>query len=162
MADPTPMQSSAFAAGDPARRPVGRAVLGSLMVAALFVVAVLPAPTLPTMWSNGPWAQDPYHVVLSFAVFFVPLTAALCMSRVPLCRRTAPLPTRRARDLLRVSRLLLILVLATVASAWTSVALPAQPYSWTGSTVAALAELAVLTIGQIGRASCRERVFALV
>jgi hypothetical protein len=113
---------------------------------ALFVLATLPAPALPTMWSNGPWAQDPYHVVVSFAVLCVPLVALLCMSRVPLCRRNAPLPTRRARDLLRVSRILLILVLAMVASAWISVLLPAQRYSWTGSTMAACAELAVLTV----------------
>ena len=111
------------------------------------MLAILPAPELPTMWSNGPWAQDPYHVVVSFAVFFVPLVSVLCMSRVPLCRRNAPLPTRRVRDLLRISRILLILVLVTVASAWISVALPAQRYSWTGRTVAAFAELAVLTIG---------------
>ena len=111
------------------------------------MLVILPAPALPTMWSNGPWAQDPYHVVVSFAVFFVPLVSVLCMSRVPLCRRDAPLPTRRVRDLLRISRILLILVLVTVASAWISVALPAQRYSWTGWTVAAFAELAVLTIG---------------
>ena len=147
MADLTPTPASALAMGDPARRPVGRAVLGSLALAALFVLVILPAPALPTMWSNGPWAQDPYHVVVSFAVFFVPLVSVLCMSRVPLCRRDAPLPARRVRDLLRVSRVLLILVLVTVASAWISVALPAQPYSWTGATAAAFAELAVLTIG---------------
>jgi hypothetical protein len=104
-------------------------VLGSLTLAAVFVLAVLPAPALPTMWSNGPWAQDPYHVVVSFAVFFVLLVAVLSMSRVPLCRRDAPLPTRRARDLLRISRVLLILALVTVASAWISVAWPAQRYS---------------------------------
>jgi hypothetical protein len=146
MVDLTPTPTPALAVGDPARRPVGLAVLGSLTVAALFVLAILPAPALPTMWSNGPWAQDPYHVVVSFAVFFVPLVSVLCMSRVPLCRRNVPLPTRRVRDLLRISRILLILVLVTVASAWISIALPAQRYSWTGRTVAAFAELAVLTI----------------
>lgn len=147
MTDVTSTPASALAVGDPARRSIGRAVRGSLALATLFVLATLPAPVLPTMWSNGPWAQDPYHVVVSFAVIFVPLLAVLCMSRVLLCRRNAPLPARRARDLLRVSRILLILVLVTVASAWISVALPAQRYSWTDSTVAAFAELAVLTAG---------------
>lgn len=85
-------------------------------MAALFVLAILPAPALPIMWSNGPWAQDPYHVAVSFAVFFVPLVAVLCMSRVLMCRRNVPLPTRRVRDLMRISRILLILVLVTVAS----------------------------------------------
>src|ERR1035437_7457910 len=94
MADLTPTPASALAMGDPARRPVGRAVLGSLALAALFVLVILPAPALPTMWSNGPWAHDPYHVVVSFAVFFVPLVSVLCMSRVPLCRRGAPPPAR--------------------------------------------------------------------
>ncbi len=146
MADLTATPTSALAVGDPARRPVGRAVLGLLTLAALFALVTLPAPELPTMWSNGPWAQDPYHVVVSFAVLSVPLVAGLCVSRVPLCRRDAPLPTRRARDLLRISRILLILVLATVAGAWISVAWPAQRYSWTAPTIAAFAELAVLTV----------------
>jgi hypothetical protein len=146
MADLTATPTSVLAVGDPARRPVGRAVLGLLTLSALFALVTLPAPELPTMWSNGPWAQDPYHVVVSFAVLSVPLVAGLGMSRVPLCRRDAPLPTRRARDLLRISRILLILVLATVAGAWISVAWPAQRYSWTAPTVAAFAELAVLTV----------------
>jgi hypothetical protein len=115
MADLTATPTSVLAVGDPARRPVGRAVLGLLTLSALFALVTLPAPGLPTMWSNGPWAQDPYHVVVSFAVVSFPLVAGLCMSRVPLCRRDAPLPTRRARDLLRISRILLILVLATAA-----------------------------------------------
>src|ERR1035437_10174488 len=79
MVDLTPTPTSALAVGDPARRPAGRAVLGSLTLAALFVLAILPAPALPTMWSNGPWAQDPYHVVVSFAVFFVPLVFGVCV-----------------------------------------------------------------------------------
>lgn len=161
MADLTPTPASALAMGDPARRPVGRAVLGSLALAVLFVLVILPAPALPTMWSNGPWAQDPYHVVVSFAVFFVPLVAVLCMSRVPLCRRDAPLPARRVRDLLRVSRVLLILVLVTVASAWVSVALPAQPYSWTGVNVAAFAELAALSVGLLWAGRLLWRAFEI-
>ena len=124
------------------------------------MLAALPAPALPTMWANGPWAQDPYHVVVSFAVLLVPLAALLCMSRVPLCRRDAPLPTRRARDLLRVSRILLILVLVTVASAWISVPLPAQRYAWTGSTMAAFAELAVLTIASLWAGRLLRRAFS--
>ena len=159
MADLSPTPTSTLAVGDPAHRSVGRAVLGSLTLAALFVLALLPAPTLPTMWSNGPWAQDPYHVVVSFAVFFVPLVAVLSMSRVPLCRRNAHLPTRRARDLLRISRVLLILALVTVASAWISVAWPAQRYSWTGSTMAAFAELAVLTVGLLWAGRLLRRAF---
>ncbi len=147
MADRGPVPTAGLAVGDPVRPPMGRAVLGSLALAALFVLVVLPAPALPTMWSNGPWAQDPYHVVVSFTVIFVPLVALLSLSRVALCRRDAPLPARRARDLLRVSWILLILIAAMVASAWISVPLPAQRYSWTGSTVAAFAELAVLSGG---------------
>jgi hypothetical protein len=146
MVNPPATPALALAVGDPVRRSIGRAVMGSLVVGGLFVLATLPAPALPTMWSNGPWAQDPYHVVVSFAVLFVPLVALLCMSRLPLCRRYAPLPTRRARDLLRVSRILLLLVLATVAAAWISVAAPAQRYGSTSSTAAAFAELGVLTV----------------
>ena len=146
MADPAATPAPALSVGDPARRLIGRAVLGSLALAALFVLATLPEHAVPTMWADGPWSQDPYHVVVSFTVIFIPLVAALCVSRAPLCRRDAPLPTRRARDLLRVSRILVLLVLVMVASAWTSVAFPAQRYSWTGSTVTAFCDLAVLSV----------------
>ncbi len=145
MTNPPAPSAPALPVGDQDRRLIGRAVLGSLALAALFVLATLPVHAVPTMWANGPWLQDPYHVVVSFTVIFVPLVAALCVSRVPLCRRDAPLPTRRARDLLRVSRILVLLVLVMVASAWISVVLPVQRFSWTGPTVTAFGALAVLS-----------------
>jgi hypothetical protein len=158
MADPA-APAPALSVGDQDRRLIGRAVLGSLALAALFVLATLPVHAVPTMWANGPWSQDPYHVVVSFTVIFVPLVAALCVSRAPLCRRDAPLPTRRARDLLRVSRILVLLVLVMVASAWISVALPAQRFSWTGSTVTAFCDLAVLSAASLWTGTLLWRAF---
>jgi hypothetical protein len=159
MTDPAATQAPALSVGDPDRRLIGRAVLGSLALAALFVLATLPVHVVPTMWAYGPWSRDPYHVVVSFAVIFVPLVAALCMSRAPLCRRDAPLPTRRARDLLRVSRILVLLVLVMVASAWISVALPAQRFSWTDSTVTAFGDLAVLSVAALWAGQLLWRAF---
>jgi hypothetical protein len=111
------------------------------------------------MWAHGPWSQDPYHVVVTFTVIFVPLVAALCVSRAPLCRRDAPLPTRRARDLLRVSRILVLLVLFMVANSWFSVALPAQRFAWTASTVTALCDLAVLSVAALWAGNLLWRAF---
>jgi hypothetical protein len=159
MADPAASPAPELSVGDPVRRLIGRAVLGSLALAALFVLATLPVHAVPTMWAYGPWTQDPYHVVVSFAVIFVPLVAALSVSRAPLCRRDAPLPTRRARDLLRVSRILVLLVLVMVASAWISVALPVQRFSWTGSTVTAFCDLAVLSVASLWTGNLLWRAF---
>lgn len=159
MSDAAAVPAPALSVGDQDRRLIGRAVLGSLALAALFILATLPVHAVPTMWANGPWSQDPYHVVVSFAVIFVPLVAALCVSRAPLCRRNAPLPTRRARDLLRVSRILVLLVLVMVTSAWISVALPAQRFSWTGSTVTALCDLAVLSAASLWTGTLLWRAF---
>lgn len=158
---PAPAASPApqLSVGDPARRLIGRAVLGSLALAALFLLATLPVHAVPTMWAHGPWSQDPYHVVVTFTVMFVPLVAALCVSRAPLCRRDVPLPTRRARDLLRVSRILVLLVLSMVASAWISVALPAARFSWTASTVTAFCDLAVLSVASLWVSNLLWRAF---
>lgn len=138
-----------FPVGDPRRAQIGRAVLGTIVLAALFVVLTLPSPNLPTMWVHGPWTVDPYHVMVSFAVPFAALLALVCMLRVPLCRRDEPLPTRRVRDLLRASRLIVALALATVASDWISLPLQPYRYSWEPATVLPLAGLVVLTVASL-------------
>src|SRR5262249_9386457 len=88
-------------------------------------------------------------VVVSFAVPFAALLALLCMFRVPLCRRDEPLPTRRARDLLRASRLIVAVTFATVISDWISLPLQPYRYSWEPATVLPLAGLVVLTVASV-------------
>jgi hypothetical protein len=134
---------------DPRRPLIGRAVLSTLALSALFVVLTLPIAKLPTMWVHGPWTVDPYHVVVSFAVPFAGLLALISISRVPLCRRDEPLPTRRARDLLRASRLIVAVVFFTVVGDWISVPLQRYRYSWGLTTVTPLAGLSVLTIATL-------------
>ena len=134
---------------DPRRPLIGRAVLSTLALTALFFVFTLPTPRLPTMWVHGPWTVDPYHVVVSFAVPFAALLALTCGFRVPLCRRDAPLPMRRTRDLLRASRLIVAVVLLTVIGDWISLPLEHYHYSWALTTVAPLAGLGVLTIAAL-------------
>jgi hypothetical protein len=145
--------------GDPSRRVIGRAVLGSLWLAALFVASAVAAKELPALYVHEPWQDDPYDAVVSFAIFFVPVLAALCALRAPLCRRKAPLPVRRASDLLRASRVLVAVVLVTLAGDWISVALQAQRSAWSVATVVALGGLAAVSVASIAVARELRRAF---
>jgi len=120
-------------------------VLGSLLVAAVFVAFAWSAKELRGLYVHEPWQDDPYDAVVSFAIFFVPLLAGLCMLRVSLCRSRAPLPVRRALDLLRASRVLMGVVLITLLSDWVSVILQAHRSTWTHTTILVICVLALVT-----------------
>ncbi len=134
-----------FPVGDPARPQIGRAVLGSLLVAVVFVAFTWSAKELRGLYVHEPWQDDPYDAVVSFAIFFVPFLAGLCMLRVPLCRREASLPVRRALDLLRASCVLVGVVLVTLLSDWISVVLQAHRSVWTATTAVIICLLALVT-----------------
>lgn len=135
------MMDEVLPVGDPARPAIGRAVLGSLLLAAIFVLFAWSVKELPSLGSHAPWQDDPYDTAVSFAIFFLPLLCALGALRLPLCRRALPLPLQRAADLLRLSRLLVIVVGITLAGDWASVVLGAHRGTWTVATTAPLVGL---------------------
>lgn len=131
--------------GDPVRRAIGRAVLGSMLVAIVFVAFTWTTKELPALYVHVPWRDDPYDTFVSFAIFFIPLITGLCVLRVPLCRRDAPLPLRRALDLLRASRMLVAVVLVTLVSEWASVIVHADRGTSTSTTTVLICILGFLT-----------------
>jgi len=147
-----PEPGSALAVGDPARPALRRAILGTLLAAAVFSVFTGPVKQVSVLYDHAPWLDDPYDTAVSFAMFFVPLFAACCLVRVPLCRRSEPLPLARVRDLLRNCRVVLGAMSVTLLTEWSSVASGANQPQWNWATwlqVGLLAAMTALTAGAV-------------
>jgi hypothetical protein len=138
-------EGSKLEVGDPRRRQLGRAALGTLAVAAIFLVFALAVKQVRGLDHHAPWRDDPYDAVVSFVVFFVPLTAALGIVRISLWRSTLPLPLARVTAVMRGGRVLIGTMLLTVLSDWTSVALQGNHPHLNGTTDVDIALLAVVT-----------------
>ncbi len=144
--------------GDRVRVVVGRAVKGPIVLAVGFVVFIVTAKDVPALYVHEPWQDDPYDAVISFAFLGVPLLTGLSALRGEMCRRAEALPARRVLDLLRLSRVLIVIAL-TLGSEWVSVALGVHGEAWTPVTnivLAVLAALSALTVAagwQLRRAS---------
>ena len=129
------------------RRPgIGRVVVGAMLVAGLFEAFALGAKELRSLGDHAPWMDDPYDVVTSFAIFFIPIVGALSVVRLALCRRLEPLPLSRVIDLLHGCVVLLVVVLATAGSDWIAVASGTDRASWTSVTSAIVAGLGLVTL----------------
>ena len=109
-----PEPGGALAVGDPIRPRIKRAVFAALLAGAIFSVLTGPVKQVAALYQHAPWLNDPYDTVVSFAMFFVPLIAACCLIRLPLCRRSGPLPLARVRDLLRGCQAILAVTAATL------------------------------------------------
>ncbi|MFF9645826.1 hypothetical protein [Kitasatospora aureofaciens] len=95
--------------------------------------------------ADSPWRDDPYDVVVTFTMFFVPLLGALGAARALLCRRDRPLPRHRIEQVLRAGLVCTLLVAATLATDWAAVAVRADRASWGGGTPWLIASLLPLT-----------------
>jgi hypothetical protein len=131
---------------------ISRGVLAVIAVGACFVAFSWTAKELPTLYLHEPWQDDPYDAVVSFAIVAVTMLTALIALRASLFRRNEILPARRAVDLLRAGRANLILVAATLASDWLSVAFRTHRASWTGTTTLVTGGLAAVTVLAAGAA----------
>jgi hypothetical protein len=131
---------------DPRRPTVSRAVGTVLVAAFVFLVFQLPVKQFLGLYDHVPWSDDPYDAVTSFAVFFVPLLALVCLVRIALFRRTEPLAVERVVGVLRASRLALGTMIVTLLSDWTSVALQANRAAWIAGTGVMIAVIAVLSV----------------
>jgi hypothetical protein len=136
----------ALAVGDPARRRIGVAAVMALRTAAAFAVYLWIAKEARPLYVHEPWQNDPYDAVISFAFFFVPILAALCLSRAALCKRTRPLPVRRVRELLIASRLMLAIASVTLGAEWMSFALGVERQQWNSTTQVMLVALGFMTV----------------
>lgn len=142
---------SMLAVGDPRRWRLGGAAFATLAVAALFLAFALVVKQFRGLSNYAPWQNDPYDAVVSFTVFFVPLTAAMGIVRISLCRQKRPLPVARVMSVMRGARVLVGAMLVTVLTDWISVAVQADRTSWNGTTTTIIALLALVT-GLVGAA----------
>src|ERR1019366_864594 len=159
--DPSKSRST-LAPGDPRRNWLGGTVFGTLLVAALFVVFALAVKQFRVLSTHVPWQDDPYDAVVSFTVFFVPLTAAMVIVRVSLCRRNRPLPVARVVSVLRGAAVLIVAMLITVGTDWTSVALQVDQHTWNGTTPPVIVGLAVVTALAVAAGIAQLRAWRLV
>jgi hypothetical protein len=132
---------------DTRRPPIGRAILGAMLAAGLFELFAVGAKEIRPLGDHAPWMDDPYDVVTSFAMFFLPIVGALSAVRLALCRRGEPLPLGRLRDLVHGCLVLLVVAIATAASDWIAVVLGADRGSWSTVTPALVGALGILTAG---------------
>jgi len=100
---------------------MGVALKLTLFVALAFVIFAVVVKDMRSLNTAAPWSDDPYDAFFSFAIFFVPLVAALSTVRLLLCRPAEPLPLERVVALVRGSRVILGTVGVTLAAAWLSV-----------------------------------------
>jgi hypothetical protein len=158
----TQLQSSpTVEVGDPRRRQLGWAAVGTLVVAALFVVFALAVKQFRVLSDHVPWQNDPYDAVVSFTVFFISLTGAMGIVRISLCRRNQPLPVARVISVLRGGRVLVGAMLVTVLADWVSIILGADRATWNNTTPATIAVLAVVTVLLIAAAGVQLRASQL-
>ena len=117
-----------------------------MLVAGLFEAFALGVKEFRWLGDHAPWMDDPYDVVTSFAIFFIPIVGAFSAVRLVLCRQYEPLPLSRVIDLLHGCVVLLVVVLATAGSDWIAVAVGADRGSWTSATPAIVAGLGLVTL----------------
>ncbi len=117
-----------------------------MLVAALFEAFAYGGKAFRPLGDHAPWMDDPYDVVTSFAIFFIPIVGAFSAVRLALCRRFEPLPLSRVIDLLHGCVVLLVVVVLTAASDWIAVATGADRGSWTSVTPGLVAGLGLVTL----------------
>jgi hypothetical protein len=135
-----------LAVGDRRRVAIGKAAFSTLWTAIAFFLFTVPTKQVKPVYGHAPWLNDPYDALYSFAMFLVPLATAFFLVQVSLCRKVEALPAERARSVLRGCRVAAIVMTATLASSWISVAVGANRAQWNASTTTALVVgLAVVT-----------------
>jgi hypothetical protein len=116
------------------RTSLRRPVFATIALAAVFVAYLVPVKETPWLFDHAPWYNDPFDVVISFMMLFVPLVGGLCVPRILLCRRSEPLPVARIVDVLRGCRLVVVCVGFTLASQWIALAIGENRSAWNATT----------------------------
>lgn len=136
--------------GEPVRRVLACAVSGSAALGLLAFLFLAVGKEAPMLYEHEPWRDDPYDALVSFDLLALPALIALLILRLPLCRADQPLPLGRAAGLLRLSRVVVGLVVFTLASEGLSVVLGTHRRAWTDATLDVLAGLAAVTVLAVG------------
>ncbi len=157
VASPAVPSVAELVVGDPRRAPFGRALAATLVSAGVFEIFAWTTKEIRGLYVRAPWQNDPYDAVVSFTLFFVPLAATLLVVRALPCRRDGPLPVARLVAILRASWVVLAAVLVTLAVDWISVFRRADESTWSTTTNALIAALAIATLVAIPAATLVQR-----
>ena len=132
--------------GDARRPPVLQALVSVMIASLTFVTFALMTTQAEGLRTHSPWQDDPYDVVVSFTMFFVPMLLGISLVRGLVCRRSDPLPIQRVRAMLRAMWLTVLLIALTLVVDWISVAVGAHRTSWTWETAALMGFLLFTTL----------------
>lgn len=148
--------------GHPGRPVAARALMATAVGAALFTAFAAVTTQVAAVRAVSPWQDDPYDVVVTFTMFFVPALSAVAALRVLLCRRVEPLPAYRVDQLLRSALLVSALIEITVLADWISLVVRANRHLWSHRTPVLVAALGVVSVVAVAvhRVVCRARVVA--
>jgi len=109
----------------PVGAPLRRAIRAALVAAGLCGIACLALSLLTTqdkaVRAHSPWQDDPYDVVVSLCLLFLPTLLAAGALRALSCRADEELPVTRARDLIQLARLVTAAVMVCVVTQWAAV-----------------------------------------
>jgi hypothetical protein len=119
--------------------------------AALFEAVTVLATQLKSVRAHGPWQDDPYNVMVSFALFVVPVLAVMLVARLA-SRRSHPTDAATAtlgdaeRQMLRAALALIVVIDATLIAEWASVLRGAHRAAWNAATGGLLVGAAATTL----------------
>jgi hypothetical protein len=113
-------------------------VPATIACAALFYAVTVAATQVESVRARSPWQDDPYNVMVSFALVTVPVLAAMLVVRLA-ARRSRPTGTGAAvgdaeRQMLRAALALLLIIDATLAFEWASVIGGTDRATWSTTT----------------------------
>jgi hypothetical protein len=120
------------------------AILVALGTAVLFEALTLLATQDKVVRVVSPWQDDPYDVLVSFAMLLVPVLALAIALRLPAWQ--APGGSDRGHQTVRAAGTLITLTGLTLAAEWAAVIAGAHAQAWNGWTKALIAGLAALSL----------------
>ncbi len=120
--------------GHPSRPALRTAIVSTTLNALAFVIFAVVTTQVTPVRSGSPWQDDPYDTVVTFTMFFVPITVFLILVRALLCRRDEPVPLYRTHQVIRACALSALLVSATCVTDWAAFAVKADHRLWDGGT----------------------------
>nr|BFE60056.1 hypothetical protein GCM10020063_045820 [Dactylosporangium thailandense] len=123
-------------------------ILAALATGAAFEAMTLLATRDKAVRAVSPWQDDPYDVLVSFALFAVPMLGLAIAVGLPAWR--PPGGPEREQRVLRAAAALVAVVGLTLAFEWAAVAARAHARVWNGWTTALIAGLAALTLAAAG------------
>ena len=120
-------------------------MVATLVNAVIFVVFALVTTQVMSVRSSSPWQDDPYDSVVTFTMFYVPITLFVILVRALLFRRGEPWPLYRVRQVIQSCTLLALLVTVTYITDWVAFAVQADRRLWDASTPWLIAGLSAVS-----------------